>query len=164
MPVKQAEPQITLDFSRSDFAKTMFFNRFSIVARFGHIFICVWAENESRQVDDKFTCVLAKVDAQNGVKSLKDYFGKINKAPSAADTSTLPIGMSFESAKPVRLIQCARNEYSAEISFFFFSAHSVSRVTEAKTIIATPIAALVSEVQTHVDLIHAFISTTEKLK
>lgn len=164
MPVKQAEPQITLDFSRSDFAKTMFLTRFSIAVRFGHIFICFWVENDSRQVDDKFTCVFSKMDAQNGVKSLKEYFAKINKAPSTADTSQLPIGLSFESAKPVRIIQCARNENSAEISFFFFAAHSVSRVTEAKTIIATPIAALVSDVQTHVDFIHAFISTTEKLK
>jgi hypothetical protein len=163
MAVKQAEQQITLDLSRTDFAKTMFFNRFSVSARFGHIFICVWTENESRLIDDKFSCVLAKADALNCVKGLKDYFGKINKAPSTADTSTLPLGMSFESAKPVRIIQCARNENSAEISFFFFSAHSVSRVTESKTVTATPIAALVSELQTHVDLIHAFISTTGKL-
>lgn len=164
MAMKQAESQVTLDFSRSDFEKTMFFNRFSVVVRFGHIFICVWAENESRQIDDKFTCVLTKRDAQIGVQNLKQYFAKLNKAPSATDTHTLPIGMSFESAKLVRLIQCARNECSAEISFFFFSAHSISRESNAKTVVATPIAALVSEVQTHVDLIHAFISTTTALQ
>jgi hypothetical protein len=164
MPAKQEEQQITLDLSRSDFAKTMFFSRFSIAVRFGHIFICFWVENESRQVDDKFTCVFSKNDAKNSIKILKDYFSKIGKAPSTAETSPLPIGMSFESAKPVRIVQCARNENSAEISFFFFAAHSVSRGTESKTVTAMPIAAIVSDIQPHVDFIHAFISTTEKLK
>ena len=164
MPVKPAEQQITLDLSRSDFAKTMFFTRFSIAERFGHIFVCFWVENDSRQVDDKFTCVFAKLDALNGVRTLKDYFAKIGKAPSSAESSPMPIGMSFESAKPVRMIRCARNESSAEISFFFFSAHSISRGSEEKTVVAMPIAAIVSDVQPHVDFIHAFISATEKLK
>lgn len=149
--------EITLTLSDTGYEKTMFFDRFFLKERDSFIFICFWYQNEAGDIEDSFCAVIAKTDIIKVNKSLKDYFGKVNVSPSSCAFS-MPLGTSFKNAKTIRHISCARSEGVCELGLIFFPLHSVINKGD---IIATPVAALLSSTQTHIDFLRNLISIVE---
>lgn len=161
---ENADKTVDLVFSTTGYKKTLFFNKFAVEDVDVGLFLGFWYLNKGGCVADEFGCFVSKVDAARFAGSFKQYVEKLNLVPTDL-TDGMMSGTCLKNAPVVRQIRCTRVGDVAELDLSFFPLTAVvGQKTGTDKVQVEPVAALLSNQQTHVNFVCRFLQALEGRK
>ncbi len=161
---KNSEETVELLFPTTGYKKTLFFNKFAIEDAGVGLFLGFWFLNRGGGVADEFGCFISKTDAARLIDSFERYVEKLNIIPTDLVDGMIS-GTCLKQAPIVRQIRCARVSDVAELDLSFFPlAAVVGQKSKVGEIQVEPVAALLSDLQTHVNFVCRFLQALKDCK
>lgn len=161
---KNGEETVELLFPATGYKKTLFFNKFAVEDADVGLFLGFWFLNRGGGVADEFSCFISKTDAARLADSFKRYVEKLNIIPTDLDDGMMS-GIYLKQAPVVRQIRCVRVGDVAELDLSFFPlAAVVGQKSKVGEVQVEPVAALLSDLQTHVNFVCRFLQALKERK